>query len=36
LVAKLPLSSRTLEAQKLSEEQLEKFARELGKLNQPE
>ncbi len=36
IVAKLPLVFRTLKGQKLTEEQLEKFARELGKLNEPE
>jgi transcriptional regulator with XRE-family HTH domain len=33
IVAKLPLVFRTLKGQKLTEEQLEKFARELGKLD---
>ncbi|MFH0960540.1 MAG: helix-turn-helix transcriptional regulator [Pseudomonadota bacterium] len=36
IVAKLPLVFRTLKGQKLTGEQLEKFARELGKLNEPE
>ena len=36
IVAKLPLVFRTLKGQKLTEEQLEKFVRELGKLNEPE
>jgi transcriptional regulator with XRE-family HTH domain len=36
IVAKLPLVFRTIKGQKLTGEQLEKFARELGKLNEPE
>jgi len=36
IVAKLPLIFRTLKGQKLTGEQLEKLARELGKLNDPE
>jgi transcriptional regulator with XRE-family HTH domain len=36
IVAKLPLVFRTLKGQKLTEEQLEKFARALEKLNEPE
>jgi len=36
IVAKLPLVFRTLKGQKLTGEQLEKLARELGKLDDPE
>ncbi len=36
IVAKLPLVFRTIKGQKLTEEQLEKFARALEKLNEPE
>ena len=36
IVAKLPLVFRTIKGQKLTGEQLEKFARELEKLNEPE
>jgi hypothetical protein len=36
IVAKLPLVFRTIKEQKLTGEQLEKFARELEKLNEPE
>ena len=36
IAAKLPLVFRTIKGQKLTGEQLEKFARELGKLNEPE
>jgi transcriptional regulator with XRE-family HTH domain len=36
IVAKLPLVFRTIKGQKLTAEQLEKFARELEKLNEPE
>jgi len=36
IVAKLPLVFRTLKGQKLTREQLEKLARELEKLNDPE
>jgi transcriptional regulator with XRE-family HTH domain len=35
IVAKLPLVFRTIKGQKLTGEQLEKFARELEKLNEP-
>jgi hypothetical protein len=34
--AKLPLVFRTLKGQKLTREQLEKFARAMEKLNEPE
>ena len=36
IVAKLPLVFRTIKGQKLTGEQLEKFARALEKLNEPE
>jgi len=36
IVAKLPLVFRTIKGQKLTGEQLEKFARSLEKLNEPE
>lgn len=36
ILAKLPLVFRTIKGQKLTEEQLEKFARALEKLNEPE
>ena len=36
IVAKLPLVFRTIKGQKLTGEQLEKFARALKKLNEPE
>jgi transcriptional regulator with XRE-family HTH domain len=36
IVAKLPLLFRTIKGQKLTGEQLEKFARALEKLNEPE
>jgi transcriptional regulator with XRE-family HTH domain len=36
IVAKLPLVFRTIKGQKLTADQLEKFARELEKLNEPE
>jgi hypothetical protein len=36
LVSRLPLVFRTLKGQKLTEEQLEKLARELEKLNEAE